>query len=833
MLVLCVIISACIFARLMALPVNYAALFSAGNQGLNALSIVVVILVASIPIAIEVVSTSTLAVGAHTMASKQVIVARLNAIEELAGMTVLCSDKTGTLTLNQLSLDDTLVRCFPLVAADGGAAAAAALAAAGLAPADGALGCGAVKLLAALASRREGKPDAIDMCIVAALDEPGTDTQKQWKEEYAIPFDPVSKRTIVTVTRDGARVRVCKGAPQKVLDLCANKAAIAEDVTNAVQLLAGRGYRALGVAVCANPAPGVSTVNGPVGDERWLYVGIVPLFDPPRKDTRTTIEAAVANGIEVKMITGDQTAIAKETCRQLGMGANILEAHVLDTTSPEELAAVDAVIMEAHGFAEVLPKHKFQIVERIRKMGHITGMTGDGVNDAPALKRADIGIAVHGATDAAKAAASIVLTEPGLSVIIDAIYESRRIFQRMRSYFIYRITCTIQILAFFFFMIICANLDGSYFYNGVYPSSPPIPPATTPCYDCAHAQTFSLPVLALVFLTIIDDGACIAVSSDTIRASNKPQLWAMWEMWIVSIVMGLLLALSTLLLCVALLHDNALRPGGVMGTLFASNNPNTGQNRGYMLYTEASTVIFLQLAVSNMLTLVAARERGFFFNSVVSMPLGISILVAFIVSTVFSLFWTQMFAGGANATGNGGSNNPNSGMASLSTSNGAIVATFLYCWLWFCVQDTVKVGTYYFIDKYFEPFHKRLILNHAKAHAPAALKEASHPTEGAAEIVQRAKKIGNVGETAQLTVTAQGTVVVHEKPKPAKSTLAGIFNPTDSHADAHQAHAHSAILPNNVDLTSMVLGVQGTLRSTNGKSGAALALSHLNEDTPK
>jgi len=828
MLVLCVIVSVCIFARLMALPVNNNALFSGGSQFLNALSIVVVILVASIPIAIEVVSTSTLAVGAHTMAAKQVIVARLNAIEELAGMTVLCSDKTGTLTLNQLSLDDSLVRCFPVGAADGGAAAAATLAAAGLAPADGALGCGSVKLMAALASRREGKPDAIDMCIVAALDEPGTDTQKQWKEEYAIPFDPVSKRTIVTVTRDGARVRVCKGAPQKVLDLCSNKAAIADDVTGAVQLLAGRGYRALGVAVCANPAPGVSTVNGPVGDERWLYVGIVPLFDPPRTDTRTTIEAAVANGIEVKMITGDQTAIAKETCRQLGMGANILEAHVLDTTSPEELAAVDAVIMEAHGFAEVLPKHKFQIVERIRKMGHITGMTGDGVNDAPALKRADIGIAVHGATDAAKAAASIVLTEPGLSVIIDAIYESRRIFQRMRSYFIYRITCTIQILAFFFFMIICANLDGPYFFDGIYPTT------NGGLYpDTAHAQTFSLPVLALVFLTIIDDGACIAVSSDTIRASDKPQLWAMMEMWIVSVVMGLLLALSTLLLCVALLNNNELNQDQIMGTLFASYDSN-GQNRGYMLYTEAATVIFLQLAVSNMLTLVAARERGFFFNSHVSMPLGISILVAFIVSTVFSLFWTQMFAGGASPTGNGGSDNPNTGMASLSTSSGAIVATYIYCWLWFCVQDVVKVGTYYLIDTYFEPLHKRLILEHAKKHAPNALKDAAHATEGSAEIVQRAKKIGNVGETAQLTVTAQGTVVVHEKPKVAKSTLAGIFNPTDSHADAHQANAHSVVLPNGVDLTSMVLGVQGTVRAgAGGRSGAALALHHLNEDTPK
>ena len=572
-------------------------------------------------------------------------------------MTVLCSDKTGTLTLNQLSLDDSMVRAFEPAGADAVALAAAG----GLAPAPGgavAFGATHVKLIAALASRRDGKPDAIDLCIVGALDAEGDAAQRNWREAYAIPFDPVTKRTVVTVECGAAgaatvRVRVCKGAPQKVLELCSNKDAIAPEVTRVVGELASRGYRALGVAVCAKPAPGASSLNGAVAGERWLYVGVVPLFDPPRKDTRRTIEQAVANGIEVKMITGDQTAIAKETCRQLGMGSNILEAHVLDTTDKSQLAAVDAVIMEAHGFAEVLPKHKFQIVERIRQMGHITGMTGDGVNDAPALKRADIGIAVHGATDAARAAASIVLTEPGLSVIIDAIYESRKIFQRMRSYFIYRITCTVQILACFFFIIICPSLDGSYFYQGLYSPS-----------QLAHPQVFSLPVLALVLLTVINDGACIAVSSDTIPASQTPQLWAVAEMWIVSTVMGLLLALATLLICVALMHDNYLNPGGFMGVLFGSSG------RNYMLYPEAASVVFLQLSVSNMLTLVAARERGWWWSSIVSWQLGVSMGAAFVVATLLALFWSNMFVLTE-------SNNPNSGMASLCYSPGAVVCTFI------------------------------------------------------------------------------------------------------------------------------------------------------------
>ena len=680
------------------------------------------------------------------------------------------------------------------------------------------------------------------------------------------PFDPVAKRTVSIVRApDGSTFKVSKGAPQVLLRMAWNAADITAQVKGIVDDLASRGFRSLGVARAVAAAG--AAADAP---DRWEYLGVLSLFDPPRPDSAATIKEALANGVDVKMVTGgalpslasldrlnaiatrtytrtvtrspprrpfprppppslcthaDHGKIAKETCRELGMGTSILNTEELDEHDVGS-AALDKIILEAHGFAEVLPEHKYLIVKRIQAMGHVTGMTGDGVNDAPALKRADIGIAVHGATDAAKAAASIVLTEPGLSVIIDAIYESRRIFQRMRSYFIYRMTCTIQILAFFFFMIICANLDDSYFYNGIYPTTAAPascvlpacdPTAAYPGYsNMAHAQTFSLPVLALVFLTIIDDGACIAVSSDTIKASQKPQLWAMYEMWIVSTTMGLLLALSTLLLCTSLMNSNQVNPGGIMGTMFASNG------RDYMLYTEAATVIFLQLCVSNMLTLVAARERGPFFGSIVSWPLGVSILCAFIVGIVFSLFWTQMFTGG------GAETYPNTGMASLYTSNGAVVATFIYCWLWFCVQDVVKVGTYYLIDRYFVPLHDKLVAAHAAKHAPSALKDAAHPTEGAAVIVQRAHRHGAVGETAQLTVTNQGTVVVHEKKVAPKSTLAGIFNPTSSAAEEHIDRVHETVLPNNVDLTALVLGVQGTVRKSHGRlSGAAAAVSQL------
>ena len=360
------------------------------------------------------------------MAQKKVIVARLSAIEELAGMTVLCSDKTGTLTLNKLSLRDPILI--------------------------GAADAGELMFYAALASMRKGDLDAIDTCISAAVPEPWRSQLADHVEEDFTPFDPVAKRTeAVVLAPDGSRFKVSKGAPQVILRLCHNKAEIAAQVTASVDELAARGFRSLGVAVSRAP---------PEGEPRWEYSGVLSLFDPPRPDSKATIADAVAYGVMVKMITGDHGKIAKETCRELGMGTTILNADILDdkTVPGDEL---DRVIMEAHGFAEVMPEHKFEIVDRIRKMGHLVGMTGDGVNDAPALKRADVGIAVHGATDAARAAAAIVLTEEGIRVTIDAMFESRKIFQRMRNYIIYRIACTMQLLFFFFFGMLCIDADGA------------------------------------------------------------------------------------------------------------------------------------------------------------------------------------------------------------------------------------------------------------------------------------------------------------------------------------------------------------------------------------
>ena len=259
------------------------------------------------------------------------------------------------------------------------------------------------------------------------------------------PFDPVHKRTEATVkAADGKQFLVAKGAPQVILEMATNAGEVKPAVEKAVNEFAARGFRSLGVARADQ-------------EGKWQFVGVLPLFDPPREQAKATIASARQMGVKIKMVTGDQVAIARETAKQLGLGTNILDASGLGDTKHQETAQSAESIEKADGFAQVFPEHKFHIIDVLQKRGHIVGMTGDGVNDAPALKKADCGIAVSGATDAARAAASIVLLASGLSVIIDAIKESRRIFQRMNSYAIYRIAETLRVLFFMTLAILVFN----------------------------------------------------------------------------------------------------------------------------------------------------------------------------------------------------------------------------------------------------------------------------------------------------------------------------------------------------------------------------------------
>jgi H+-transporting ATPase len=520
-----------------------------GDPILDTLEFALVLLVAAIPVAMPTVLSVTMAVGARLLAKKEAIVTRLAAIEELAGVDILCCDKTGTLTENKLTLGDP----FSLNGI----------------PAD------QVILDAALASRGEDK-DTIDLAVIAGLK--NDQALKGYQVIHFQPFDPVHKRTEATVKgADGKQFMVAKGAPQVILEMSANAGEVKPAVEKAVNEFAGRGFRSLGVARADQ-------------DGKWQFVGVLPLFDPPRPQAKATIASARQMGVSIKMVTGDQMAIARETARQLGLGTNILDASGLGDTKRQETAQSAEAIEKADGFAQVFPEHKFHIIDVLQKAGHIVGMTGDGVNDAPALKKADCGIAVSGATDAARAAASIVLLAPGLSVIIDAIKESRRIFQRMNSYAIYRIAETLRVLLFMTLSILVFN-----FY-----------PVTA---------------VMIVMLALLNDGAILSIAYDNVHYKDKPEAWNM----------RMVLGISTVL--------------GVIGVVSAFGLFYLGERVFHLDRMHIQTLMYLKLSVAGHLTIFLTRTRGPFWSIRPARILWGAVLGTQIVATliaVYGLFMTPL-----------------------------------------------------------------------------------------------------------------------------------------------------------------------------------------------
>lgn len=433
---------------------------------------ILVVVIAGIPVALPAVLSVTMAVGASRLARLKAIVAKLTAIEEIAGMDILCSDKTGTLTKNALTVHETKLFAEGQTHED-------------------------VLLIAALASKPDSK-DAIDDAIIAKLDNAGL--LKGYTQEKLIPFDPVRKRIEATVKdKDGKEMLCVKGAPQIVLDLTDPTAKLRTGVMAEVDEAAGRGFRTLGVA---------SQIAG-----KWTFLGLIPLFDPPRDDTLETLRHAKDLGVKVKMVTGDHTAIARELSGQLELGTNICPVGSMfaDDVTPE---MQDKMLVEADGFAEVFPEHKFNIVKALQARAHITGMTGDGVNDSPALKQADIGIAVSGATDAARAAADLVLTQPGLITISHAIEEARRIFGRMKSYAMYRISETIRLLLFLLLAMLVYN---------------------------AHPLT----AIMIIFIALLNDIPIMMIAYDNMPIAKKPVTWAMKEVLVIATGVAIAGVIST------------------------------------------------------------------------------------------------------------------------------------------------------------------------------------------------------------------------------------------------------------------------------------------------
>jgi H+-transporting ATPase len=520
-----------------------------GDKILETLQFALVLTVAAIPVAMPTVLSVTMAVGARLLAKKQAIVSKLVAIEELAGVDVLCADKTGTLTQNKLTLGDP----FSVNSV----------------PAD------QVILNGALASRADNN-DTIDLAVLGGLKD--KEALKAFEVVHFMPFDPVHKRTEATVKgKDGKTFKATKGAPQVILALSTNAGEVKSAVEKAVNEFAARGFRSLGVAR-AN------------GDGQWQFLGVLPLFDPPREDAKATIATALAMGVKVKMVTGDALAIAKETAKKLDMGTNILDAASLGDAKKEETTEVAESIEKADGFAQVFPEHKYHIVDVLQKRGHIVGMTGDGVNDAPALKKADCGIAVSGATDAARAAAAIVLTTPGLSVIIDAIKESRRIFQRMNSYAIYRIAETLRVLFFMTLAILIFNF-------------------------------YPLTAVMIVMLALLNDGAILSIAYDNVRYKDKPEAWNM----------RMVLGISTVL--------------GVIGVVAAFGLFYLGERVFHLDRARIQTLMYLKLSVAGHLTIFLTRTRGPFWSIRPAKILWIAVLGTQTVATliaVYGLFMTPL-----------------------------------------------------------------------------------------------------------------------------------------------------------------------------------------------
>lgn len=596
-----------------------------------------VLTVAAIPVALPAVLSVTMAVGAMHLARKQAIVSRLVSIEELAGVDVLCSDKTGTLTKNRMTVSDPVAFYGHTV--------------------------GQLMLYAALASSEENK-DPIETPIFEYLKKAGqVEELRQYQQVKFTPFDPVSKRTEAVVQSGDRRLVVTKGASQVILELCGEQVD-GREILERVEDFAEKGFRTIGVAI-RQP-----------DDEHYEFIGLIPLFDPPREDSKDTIEEAKRLGLDVKMVTGDNVAIAKHIADILGVGENILDARDLKGANNKELillgeiiarsvyrrlapgateedarrvaaaivkelereiegvklpkgyvrrheSEIIEVIEDADGFAQVFPEDKYLIVDKLQKAGHIVGMTGDGVNDAPALKKADAGIAVSGATDAARAAADLVLLAPGLSVIVDAIKGARVTFERMKSYSIYRIAETIRVILFMTASIVIFN-----FY-----------PVTA---------------IMIIILAFLNDLPILAIAYDRTRVDAKPVKWNMGEVMSISTVLGILGVISS------------------FGIFYIAEE--------YMHFSEpvVQSFIFLKLAVAGHLTIFITRTEDRFWRR--PHPAPVLLWAAALTKVLATLFVVYGWF-----------------VAPIGWKYALLV--WGYAIAWFVINDFVKIWTYRLLRK--------------------------------------------------------------------------------------------------------------------------------------
>eukprot|EP00920_Eleutheroschizon_duboscqi_P025252 GHVT01062304.1.p1 GENE.GHVT01062304.1~~GHVT01062304.1.p1 ORF type:complete len:927 (+),score=112.78 GHVT01062304.1:1131-3911(+) len=589
--------------------------FRDNQPWLLSLKFAFVLLTAVVPIAMPVVTTTVLSVGALELSKESAVVSRLSAIEEMAGIEILCSDKTGTLTLNKLSLDHEEILCEE--------------------------GYSKKEVLkyAALASKLENA-EPIDQAIGAAVDK--KDLEGHTVQRF-VPFNPVDKRAQSTVRFPDGRVRlVTKGAPHIIRDMVTEyDMDLRERIEETINKQAERGLRTLGVAI-SEGAPGSP------GQSTWCFIGLVSLFDPPREDTAETIKLAIANGLDVKMITGDQRAIAIETARRLGMATRIVGPDVWSNDSHvmEQAGGLGPFVLSVNGFAGVYPEHKFKIVEALQKQGTLVGMTGDGVNDAPALKKANVGIAVAGATEAAKGAADIILLKPGLSTIVNALRISRTIFCRLQNYIMYRMASSTLICLFYFLSLLVTGTN--------------------------------MPTWTLILLSIINDFTIMSTAKDNVVPSQNPEKWDMRKVIVVAVAIGVTCVGECFLFLMLAMPSSrtALNFWGGFGLDVLSTE-------------EFNAALYFLLAVCIQLNIFATRTRLLFwqFDKNVSRPPALfvmgpvfgSMLLSAVIATTWQSHWDDWLGGSA-------------GLSAISWGHASVIV--LYAVAWFVVADVVKVLVY-------------------------------------------------------------------------------------------------------------------------------------------
>lgn len=513
-----------------------------GGSLLEILPLTLILLVTAIPVALPAMFTLSMALGSIELAKQGVLVTRLTASEDVATMDTLCADKTGTITMNKL----TITNISP---------------ATGFAEED-------VILYGALASQ-EANMDPIDLAFLTFARDKKLLSQEYAQKEF-YPFDPKTKRTEAIVQRDNTRFRVMKGAVRKIAELCGLKDEEIDRLEGSMGKLARKGYRTLAVAISENT-------------EKPRLIGLVAMYDTPRSDSPKLIQELKHLGISVKMLTGDALPIAKEIANKVGLGENIVKAPDLKKYAKENLIKAAETAEKSDGFAEIYPEDKYIIVKSLQSKSHIVGMTGDGVNDAPALKQAEVGIAVSNATDVAKGSASVVLTSEGLSSIVDLIETGRMIYQRIISWTLNKIIKTFTIVVF---------VTLSFMFTGL----------------------FVVSAFDMVLLLFLTDFVTLSLATDKVRWSHKPNTWNVTALVKVAVALGIVILIE---------HFGLLYIGLKYFELQFS-------------IPELNTFVFEMLFFSGAFTIFMVRERGHFWNSVPSRTLLLTIILDMILVVVIS-----------------------------------------------------------------------------------------------------------------------------------------------------------------------------------------------------